>query len=101
MADGCSSIREELKPILKLVESKAHSADQLRQPDLEVIKKLAESDLLKLLVPRDYGGREEPLSVLVEFSETLAFSHGSTGLGSNDLQRGSWYRCSILTSGEP
>ena len=78
MADGCSSIREELKPILKLVESKAHAADQLRQPDLEVIKKLAESDLLKLLVPRDYGGREEPLSVLVEFSEALAFSHGST-----------------------
>ncbi|NCG40825.1 MAG: hypothetical protein GWP30_07530 [Actinobacteria bacterium] len=78
MADGCSSIREELKPILYLVESKAHAADKLSQPDLEVIKKLAESDLLNLLVPREYGGRGEPLSVLVEFSETLAFSHGST-----------------------
>ena len=61
-----------------LISDRAQQCDEKRRPDPEVIAALAKADLMKLLVPREYGGHEVHPADLIEFTAQVAQIHGST-----------------------
>jgi len=61
-----------------LISDRAQQSDEKRRPDPEVIAALAKADLMKLLVPQEYGGHEVHPADLIEFTAQVAQIHGST-----------------------
>jgi len=76
--DSLLSMLAELGSLLPLVAERGPASDAARRPDPEVMRGLGDAGLLRLVVPRTYGGHEAHPAEFIEFTATLAAAHGST-----------------------
>ena len=58
MAAASLQLKQLLSGVENLILDRAKQSDQLREPDLEVIKSLGDLGLMMLLVPEEYAGHE-------------------------------------------
>ena len=65
--------------VLELIADRATAADEARRPDPEVIRALGDRGLLRLVVPRCFGGLEVHPSVFMDFTERISWVNGSAG----------------------
>ncbi|MFL3003293.1 MAG: acyl-CoA dehydrogenase family protein [Candidatus Poriferisodalaceae bacterium] len=78
MAAASLELEQLLSPVENLISDRAQQSDQLRQPNREVIESLGNLGLMRLLVPKEYGGHELHPKELINFTKRLAEIHGST-----------------------
>ena len=78
MAAASFELEQLLSSVEDLILDRAKQSDQLREPDLEVIKSLGDLGLMKLLVPEEYAGHEVHPGELIDFTKRVAELHGST-----------------------
>ena len=78
MAGELGPMNNELASVLDLVSERGGDSDAARRPDAEVIQRLGDLGLMRLVVPTQYGGHGVHPAVLMEFTEILARIHGST-----------------------
>ncbi|MBM35689.1 MAG: hypothetical protein CL460_00785 [Acidimicrobiaceae bacterium] len=78
MAATSLQLRELVSGVENLIFDRAKESDHLRRPDAEVVAALGDLGLMKLLVPKEYGGHEVHPSDLIDFTKSLAEIHGST-----------------------
>ena len=78
MAAASFELEQLLSSVEDLILDRAKQSDQLREPDLEVIKSLGDLGLMKLLVPEEYAGHEVHPGALIAFTKRVAELHGST-----------------------
>ena len=72
MAAASFELEQLLSSVEDLILDRAKQSDQLREPDLEVIKSLGDLGLMKLLVPEEYGGHEVHPGELIDFTKRVA-----------------------------
>lgn len=73
-----AAFEAKLEPLLPVIAEHGPTSDKKRKPQREVMAALASSGLLRLLVPRQYGGAEIHLADFVRITERIASVHGST-----------------------
>ncbi|MEC9473699.1 MAG: acyl-CoA dehydrogenase family protein, partial [Actinomycetota bacterium] len=78
MAATSLQLRELVSGVENLIFDRAKESDHLRRPDAEVVAALGDLGLMKLLVPKEYGGHELHPADLIDFTKSLAEIHGST-----------------------
>lgn len=83
----------------KLAANVAH-AERERRVALDNIAALADAQLLRLAVPRRYGGLETNLRTMVDVSSCLAESCGSTAWVVANLNLCSWLASLLTTRGQ-
>ena len=78
MAAASFQLEQLVSGVEDLILDRAKQSDELREPDLEVVRSLGTLGLMKLLVPEEYGGHEVHPSDLIGFTKRVAEIHGST-----------------------
>lgn len=76
---------ERAQALVPVLASRAEEAERARRVPVQTIADLAEHGLLKLCMPRRYGGFEMGWDVLCEVSQTLAHGDGSQAWVQNIL----------------
>ncbi len=62
-----------------LIESEADQIETDATMSASVVEALAEADLFRLIVPKEYGGHEASVDEIVDVCEELSFADGSVG----------------------
>ena len=70
-------MRELVAPTLALAAEHATHADSQRRPSNEVMRSLADDGLMRLIVPRSYGGESAHPANFIEYTAALGEVHGS------------------------
>lgn len=78
MTSTSLDLTELISGVEKLIVDRAKDSDHLRRPDPEVMSSLGNLGLMRLLVPKEYGGHEVHPAELIGFTQALAEIHGST-----------------------
>ncbi len=69
---------ERLSPLLPLISASGPETDLHRRPSSVVMQRLAQADLLRMVVPHEYGGEGASSSAFLTFIEAIAKVHAST-----------------------
>ena len=76
---GTATIVEAARDVAELVEAHADDGERLRRMPMATVKALADADLMRMCVPRSYGGPEVDPMTMVEAIATVAHADGAAG----------------------
>ena len=101
---------ERAQSIVPFLDEQAQKALEARTLPKESVSALAETGLLRMFMPKELGGEEPPLSMILDIVEAISWADGSTGwvLTSNSAATGFAGAClsddaisAILGDGDP
>ncbi len=69
---------ERLSPLLALIAAAGPESEERRRPSTVVMQRLAQADLMRMVVPHEYGGDGASSAEFMIFIEAIAKVHAST-----------------------
>ena len=73
------TLLERARSIAPLINAQAQKALEERTLPKESVSALAEAGLMRMFIPRELGGEEPPLSMLLDVVEEISWADGSAG----------------------
>lgn len=91
MASGerASNLLDEVRGLRGLIERSASAHEHASELGAELVRAIEDSNLLRLMAPREVGGLEADPQLLIDVLRELAYADGSTG----------WYCGAVMTAG--
>jgi alkylation response protein AidB-like acyl-CoA dehydrogenase len=87
--DTYGGVLEQVRSLRELIERSAEANEQASDLSPEVREAIEQSDILRLMAPREVGGIEADPQLLIDVIRQLSYYDGSTG----------WYYGAVMTAG--
>ena len=87
--EPASSLLEEVRGLRGLIGRSAAAHEHASELGAELVRAIEDSNLLRLMAPREVGGLEADPQLLIDVLRELAYADGSTG----------WYCGAVMTAG--